>query len=247
MPLVLMVSTVCPLSIPLSPLTKTVDWEHPSTPEEGRNFLSLLAAVRLHLHHNRYLLTAALPAGEWTLRNIDLRRAQDYLDFINLMAYDFAGSWSTIAGHQAQLYPGNPGESSGSAATEYVISQGFPPQKILLGIPVYGRSFVGAAGPGQPFTATAGEEGTFEYKNLPREGSEEIVNTRVVGAFCTGGDGGFVSYDNPETVKIKAAYVREKRLGVKSIHNSRNSRWLMRYRDCSTGPVPRTCLRVPGA
>ncbi|TVY33955.1 Endochitinase B1 [Lachnellula occidentalis] len=190
-----------------------IDWEHPSDPEQGRNFLELLATVRIHLPEQRYLLSAALPAGQWALQNIDLYGAQRYLDLINLMAYDFTGSWSQTAGHHAQLFPGMPDEPSGSAAVDYVLSTGFPAAKILLGVPVYGRSFLGAAGPGYPFAGHGGEEGTFEYKHLPRKNAEEIVNTRVVAAFCTGGDGGFVTYDNPETVKMKAGYCREKGLG----------------------------------
>lgn len=190
-----------------------IDWEHPSDPEQGRNFLDLLAAVRLHLPANRYLLTAALPAGQWALQNIDLNKAQDYLDFINLMAYDFTGSWTPTAGHHAQLFPGSAGEASGSAAVEYVISTGFPAARILLGVPLYGRSFLGASGPGQGYNGHGGQDGTFDYKILPRPDTEEIVNTRVVAAFCTGGDGGFVSYDNPETVRIKARWSREMRLG----------------------------------
>ncbi|TVY65528.1 Endochitinase B1 [Lachnellula suecica] len=190
-----------------------IDWEHPSDPEQGRNFLALLAAIRIHLPDDRYLLSAALPAGQWALQNIDLYKAQDYLDLINLMAYDFTGSWSSKAGHHAQLFPGTPNEPSGSAAVDYVVSTGFPAEKILLGVPVYGRSFLGASGPGHSYTGHGGDEGTFEYKQLPRQGAEEIVNTRVVAAFSTGGDGGFVTYDNPETVKLKANYCREKGLG----------------------------------
>ncbi|TVY52286.1 Endochitinase B1 [Lachnellula cervina] len=190
-----------------------IDWEHPSDPEQGQNFLELLATIRIHLPEQRYLLSAALPAGQWALQNIDLYKAQRYLDLINLMAYDFTGPWSQAAGHHAQLFPGTPDEPSGSAAVEYVLSRGFPAAKILLGVPVYGRSFLGAAGPGHAFTGHGGEEGTFEYKRLPRQNAEEIVNTRVVAAFCTGGDGGFVTYDNPETVKMKAGYCREKGLG----------------------------------
>ncbi|EKD18188.1 uncharacterized protein L3040_007642 [Drepanopeziza brunnea f. sp. 'multigermtubi'] len=190
-----------------------IDWEHPSDPQQGADFLALLAAIRLHLPSERYLLTAALPAGAWALQNIDLCKAQHYLDLVNLMAYDFAGSWSPTAGHHAQLFPGNAGEPSGSAAVDYVISTGFPARKILLGVPVYGRSFIGAHGPGQPYSGCGGEEATFDYKKLPRNNSEEIVNTRVVAAFCTGGDGGFVSYDNPDTVKMKANYALEKGLG----------------------------------
>lgn len=130
------------------------------------------------------------------------------------MAYDFAGSWSSTAGHQAQLYPGNAGEPSGSAAVDYVVSTGFPARKILLGIPAYGRSFIGANGVGHAFNGCGGDEGTFEYKNLPRNNAQERVNTRLVAASCTGGDGGFVSYDSPETVKLKANYALEKGLGV---------------------------------
>lgn len=216
--------------------SRVVDWEHPSDAEQGRNFLALLAAVRIHLSDDRYLLTAALPAGRWALRHIDLYKAQDYLDLINLMAYDFAGSWSPKAGHHAQLYPGAADEPSGSAAVEYVVSTGFPAAKILLGIPNYGRSFLGASNAGEKYSGHGGDSGTFEYKQLPRPGAEEIVNTRVVAAFCTGGDGGFVSYDNPETVKIKAAYVREKGLGVRN-ENSKSFKWLTYPRAYFTGPV----------
>jgi len=180
----------------------------------------LLAAIRIHLPDDQYLLTAALPANQWALQNIDLYQAQNYLDYINLMAYDFTGPWTPNAGHHAQLFPGNANEPSGSAAVDYVISTGFPAKKMLLGVPVYGRSFLGARGPGQAHSGHGGVDGTFEYKNLPRNGSEEIVNTRVVAAFCVGGDGGFVTYDNPETVKIKAAYCREKQLGVSEIESN---------------------------
>lgn len=178
----------------------------------------MLAAIRLHLPDSRYLLTAALPASKWALQHIDLYRAQDYLDIINLMAYDFTGSWSPKAGHHAQLFAGAADEPSGAAAVEYVISTGFPAGKILLGVPVYGRSFLGCTGPGQGYSGHGGEEGTFEYKQLPRQGTEEIINTKVVAALCTGGDGGFVSYDNPDTVKMKANYCTEKGLGVSKGH-----------------------------
>ena len=96
------------------------------------------------------------------------------------MAYDFAGSWSNKSGHHAQLFPNAPHEPSGSTAVDYLIRRGFPPKKILLGVPVYGRSFLGAIGPGQTFTGNGGEEGTYEYKSLPREGASENTDTRLV-------------------------------------------------------------------
>lgn len=130
------------------------------------------------------------------------------------MAYDFTGSWTPKAGHHAQLFPVNSGEASGSTAVDYVLSTGFPAAKILLGIPVYGRSFIGARGPGHSYSGHGGEDGTFEYKQLPRPGTKEITDENTAAAYCAGGDGGFVSYDNPETVRLKAQYCREKGLGV---------------------------------
>jgi chitinase len=192
-----------------------VDWEYPADQQQGQDFLSLLANIRLHLPEEKgYILTAALPAGQWALQHIDIRATDAYLDFINLMAYDFSGSHTPTAGHHAQLYPGGNGEPSGSTAVEYIRSTGFPVKKILLGIPVYGRSFLGATGPGDAYNGHGGDKGTFEYKELPRPGAEEMIDTVRVAASCIGGDGGFVSYDNPETVQTKGRYCKTEDLGV---------------------------------
>ena len=128
------------------------------------------------------------------------------------MAYDFTSA--ARAGYHAQLYPGSPGEESGDSAIQYLLTRGFPAAKMVLGVPCYGRSFLGANAAGDPARGNGGEEGTFEYKDLPRYSTEERVNTATVSAYCVGGDGGFTSYDNPETVKIKANYCKEKGLAV---------------------------------
>lgn len=39
------------------------------------------------------------------------------------------------------------------------------------------------------------------------------MDERACAAYCVGGDGGFVSYDDPVTVERKAAFVRERGLG----------------------------------
>ncbi|KAG9246515.1 chitinase [Calycina marina] len=188
-----------------------IDWEHPSNAEEGQDFLHLLKVLRNYLSKaNGYTLSAALPAGQWVLRNIDLRNADD-LDFLNLMAYDFAGPWSNLSGHHAQLYSAQPQEESGNKAVKYVISTGFPAEKIVLGIPAYGRSFLGVTGPGSRPHGHGGNEGAFDYKDLPR-GNSEHVDSNLVAAYCTGEDG-FISYDNASTVETKAVYCRCMKLG----------------------------------
>ncbi|KAI9684084.1 MAG: Vacuolar protein sorting-associated protein 53 [Trizodia sp. TS-e1964] len=188
-----------------------VDWEHPANIEEGLNYIYLLAAVRDILPSTSYIVSSALPAGEWALRYINLGAAQHSLDFINIMAYDFSGPWVGSCGHQAQLYaPQNPHNEAAAisceSAVEYVQSQGVPAHKILLGVPVYGRSFLGAKSIGEPYTGLGGEEGIFDYKALPRPDTQEYVDEEAGAAFCIGGDGGFVSYDNPQTVRMKANF-----------------------------------------
>jgi chitinase len=174
--------------------------------------MQLLATLRSHLPTPRYLLTTALPAGQWILSRINLSEAAQYLDLLNLMAYDFCGDWDPrITGHQAQLYAPYGGGYSQGAIT-YAISQGFPANKLLLGCPAYGWSFLDCNGINQPFTRCGGNGGTFDFKNLPRPDTEEYVDEAAVAAFCSGSDGGFVSYDNPETVKIKAQFAKDRGL-----------------------------------
>ncbi|KAI2789054.1 Endochitinase B [Penicillium oxalicum] len=187
-----------------------VDWEHPADPQQGQDYVRLLATLREALPAPRYVLASCLPAGQWALQHIDLAAAHKYLDLLNLMAYDFSGPWNPQTGHQAQLF-GSP--ISGSAAVDYVLSQGVPSRKVILGVPVYGRSFLGSDGPGQRYTGAGGEDGVFDYSELPRSGSTEYYDKAAGAASCVGPDGGFVTYDIPATVQQKAEFVTSSKLG----------------------------------
>lgn len=182
--------------------------------QQGADFLALLDATRVHLPADEYFLTAALPASQSVLQCIDVRTAAHYLDMVNLMAYDFYGSWTHRSGHHSQLYAMSKDEPSGTSGISFLIGAGCPAKKINLGIPLYGRSFLGVSGPGHRFKAVGGEDGTFDYNQLPRKGTKEQFDKRIGAAMCAGGDGGFVSYDNPDTVKMKATYCKQKGLGV---------------------------------
>lgn len=195
-----------------------VDWEHPSSAQQGSDYVKLLALLRDEFPAPEYLLTSALPAGEWVLKKINLREAAKYLDYINLMTYDFAGPWTSICGHHAQLYtPKHPHDDANriscSSAVAYTTSHGVPSNKLLLGIPCYGRSFLGAKKVGDTFHGHGGDDGTFEYQNLPRSKASVKFDDNVGGAYCVGGDGGFVSYDDPKSVGMKAEFAKQQKLG----------------------------------
>jgi chitinase len=193
-----------------------IDWEHPETVSDGKLYISLLTSLRSALPRPKYLLASALPSGLYCLKHIDLSAAAGLLDSLNLMGYDFAGPWTKVSGHHAQLHqPTNSSvQNSGCSVAqgvEYLLSHDFPAHKIILGIPAYARSFAGASGPGEPFTGT--EE--IEYRDLPREWVRDVTIDRklCVASYVDEEGKGFVSFDVPETVRIKAEYVRQKGLG----------------------------------
>ncbi|OJD32751.1 glycoside hydrolase family 18 protein [Diplodia corticola] len=199
-----------------------LDWEHPSTPAAGRDFLALLRALRAALPR-RLLLTCALPAGEWCLRHVPLAEVAEVCDWVNLMCYDFAGGWTPKTGHHARLYA-SPHRDAGDAyagrsvhgAVEYVVGRGVGREKVCVGVPVYGRAFVGAGGAGEGFEGVGGgtgEGGCVEYRELPGEGAEGVVvDEEEVGAACVIRGREWVSFDCPRTVAEKARYVRERGL-----------------------------------
>ncbi|KAJ8118105.1 hypothetical protein OPT61_g841 [Boeremia exigua] len=203
-----------------------IDWEHPSNPQEGQLFFKLIKTLRHYLPRPRYTITTALPVGEWCLRHIDLTgllsssRGDPCLDYLHVMAYDFAGPWTEFSGHQAQLYaPMNPVNEFGKRSVENVTSYlvngcSVDPFRIMIGCPAYGRSFRGVSGPGQKFCRhSKGTIDTFDYCDLPRPGSKEIVDRARGGASCLGADGQWITYDSPATVHQKGQFVKEKRLG----------------------------------
>ncbi|CAM1510175.1 Fc.00g005100.m01.CDS01 [Cosmosporella sp. VM-42] len=195
-----------------------IDWEHPQDPAAGRNYILFLETIRAAFP-SPYLLTTALPVGEYCLKHIDLPAAANLLDFLNLMAYDFTGSWTDVSGHHAQLFPPSQDlneiyptlRKSVEGGIAYVLSHGFPSNKVLLGVPAYARYFGRARAPGHPFSSS----GEIEYCDLPNEwviGAH--IDERVAAAsFVDEGDKGFVSFDVPKTVRMKARYAKAMELG----------------------------------
>ena len=222
-----------------------VDWEYPKTLEEGHNFAELLGAVRKALDeyasklpgeakNYHFELTVACPAGEQNYKHLPLGEMDRHLDFWNLMAYDYAGSWDSVVGHQANLHACHGANaastpfSTDAAVEAYTTSPhhhghhgssngGVHPSKIILGMPLYGRAFENTDGLGKPYQGVgqgSWEQGVYDYKALPLPGHEERLDHEAGASYSYGGaNRTLVSYDTPEMAARKAAWIREKGLG----------------------------------
>ncbi len=219
-----------------------IDWEYPvsgglanGTPADKVNYTLLLAALRDELSRQgtvdggkHYELTIAAPAGPSTLTNLEINKIAGILDWINLMTYDYHGSWDGKTGHNAPLNqptgdPGPAGFYIDSTVNSY-LSAGAPANKLVLGLAFYGHSFAGV-GPTNNglFQASSGagtgtwEPGSVDYKDivanyLPRLTRQYDASAKVPYLYDAA-KREFISYDDPASIGLKSNYIAAKGLG----------------------------------
>ncbi|TVY32847.1 Chitinase [Lachnellula subtilissima] len=206
-----------------------IDWEYPANATEAANFVLLLQAVRSALDaysaqyapSNKFLITIACPAGPDNYNKLQMSQMDAYLDAWHLMAYDYAGSWSSYSGHDANIYPStadpNSTPFSTSKAVSDYIANGVPASKLVLGVPLYGRSFEGTTGIGQSYTGVGSgswENGVWDYKALPKAGATVSYDSVASGTYSYDASAQeLISYDDPAQATVKAQYIASQGLG----------------------------------
>jgi len=216
-----------------------IDWEYPGMrgaghkfrAEDGANFTTLLKELRERFDREtattgkRLYLTLAAGASSEYLQHTEMARAQEFVDTINLMTYDFSEpSSDRIANHHAPLYtnPASPKKESADSAVGEFEKTGVKAEKIVLGVPFYGHVWgeVGAENHGlfQPGKPVAGDWAS--YAKI----SSEFLSSGYVRYW----DGAakapylynaekqiFVTYEDPESLAAKCDYIlRNKLAGV---------------------------------
>lgn len=212
-----------------------IDWEYPGfaehggRPEDKKHFTLLLKELYLaaKAHEPPLLVTIAAPAGPVHCGNMELSTIHPYVDWFNLMGYDFHGPWGggedEVTNHQSALYQteqGDPRFNVDSAVT-YYLKQGVPSKKIVLGMPLYGRSYAASGGLYSTYRGIG--EGTTNEAGI-RFFSD--INERLLGSYIRHWDeqakvpylyhpetGQFISYDDEQSLAIKCRYIKEKKLG----------------------------------
>jgi chitinase len=205
-----------------------IDWEYPNAcgltcdTSGPAAFKTLSQALRAEFGKD-YLITAAITADGSEGGKIDAADyggAAQYLDWYNVMTYDYFGAWAktgpTAPHSPLTSYPGIPTAGFNSAdAIAKLKAKGVPAAKLLLGIGFYGRGWTGVTQSARGGTATGAAPGTYEagiedYKVLktacPATGT--IAGTAY--AHC---GTNWWSYDTPATIAGKMAWAKNQGLG----------------------------------
>ncbi|KAL1512585.1 hypothetical protein ABEB36_002154 [Hypothenemus hampei] len=151
-----------------------LDWEYPARrdgqAQDKENFALLVKELYEVFNPLGLILTSAVSAVHVDV-SYDVPTLSQYLDYINLMLYDFHGFWDTHAYHNAPLYSTSKlaGTSSAgfsvNASVHQWIEAGASPSKLALGIPLYGRTAILSSAsntsPGAPTTSQGAHAGPY--------------------------------------------------------------------------------------
>ncbi|UDM55358.1 chitinase [Phenacoccus solenopsis nudivirus] len=222
-----------------------IDWEYPNGQgaegtdygaEDSGNFAKLLSSLKLAMPN--LTISVAVSADPDKMFDGEPDKYEPYVDFFNVMTYDFAGAFSVDLGHHTNLREGylNNGLSV-EKAVDMLLNLNIPAKKINIGFTSYSRNLKNVeidtfdpldgtiSGPQTPAL------GTFESNVL--EWYDVMANylhfdgKKLYGknGYCLYHDSTsdadylysnttkiFISLDTPRSVYAKAQYVKENNL-----------------------------------
>ena len=222
-----------------------VDWEYPDTAAEKAQFTKLMQSLRSKLDaqgkkdDKYYQLSAAVTTNHNNIEFINPAVTTPLMDSVNVMAYDFHGAFDPITGHNAPLYANSQDAdqkfNSSAAMKEYADTYKVPKNKLLMGIPFYGRGWgdvepteivQGLPGLFAPGTATIhgawDDDGQFTGTNpwyLLKQKAASGDYTRYwdresrVPYLYNAATKEFLTYDDPQSVREKVDFINNENYG----------------------------------
>lgn len=180
-----------------------IDWEYPTSKAGGisasdddtQNFTLLMKDIRKAIGRKKLLTLASVMSG----RYIDFSAIKNVVDFVNIMAYDSGNP----PRHHAPLHRS---DLTGSGSAEEGIkahhAAGMPMNKLVLGIPFYGRG------------NNKDVKGFVHYRDLIQlTGFESRWDAVAKVPYLVNAAGDMVcTYESPESIKIKAAFINANNL-----------------------------------
>ncbi|MCD1262034.1 fibronectin type III domain-containing protein [Paenibacillus athensensis] len=225
-----------------------LDWEYPVSgglagnsyrAADKANYVLLLQAIRSALNTagsqdgKYYYLTIAAGAGPTYVANNQLSQIASTVDWINIMTYDFHGSWDPKSGQNAPLYydPADPNPDPTNFNVDHAVTNmlnaGVPASKLVLGLGYYGRGWGGCANSnGGQYQTCSGvsqtgtwEHGVYDFSDLQanyinKNGYTRYYNNVTKTPYLyNASNGTYISYDDEQSILEKINYLKAKGLG----------------------------------
>ncbi len=143
-----------------------IDWEFPETEADKNNMVTFISDLYNALHNTNpdYLLTMAIPSGNYYGQWFRYEVLKLYVNWFNVMTYDYHGDWFSHSGHNAPLYP-SPDDACGSVdetCTYLTDTRGISEDQLCIGLPFYGRKFNTSG----LYQSSTGGGQTYGYKDI---------------------------------------------------------------------------------
>ena len=211
-----------------------IDWEYPGIsgeqgnvfrPEDKANFTLLMAALRVELNQleketgTKKLLTIAAGGFDNYIQHTEMDKVQAYLDFVNLMTYDFYPG-NGIAVHHTNLYSSEKYQgNSADAVFKAFRKAGVPADKLVMGIAFYGR-MIKLKGPVTDGLADSvqsmsyGKGYTFIRDSLINKKGFKFFFVKAAKApyIFNSETKEFMTFDNERSVAEKCKYVKKNKM-----------------------------------
>ncbi len=217
--------------------TIDINWLYPvnggggaikSSPADKENFTLLLKELNdkvrmLEIELNKKIdITIAAGAIKNYVNWVELDKIVDYVDSIKILSYDFYGGWTATTGHISNLYQSKFGidDTSVDTIVKHFIDNGLPREKLIIGVPLYGRVWKGVEpindGLYQPFKEILYYDGiSFDkVEGLMELGFQRYWDEQAMVPYLKSDDI-LISYEDTESIRAKAEYV--KKMGLKGI------------------------------
>jgi len=210
-----------------------IDWEYPALqglegnvyrPEDKENYVLLFKELRRQTDslaqttHKKYLLTTAVGGFKSFVDHNDMGGAQQYLDFVNLMTYDYSGG--RIASHHTALFASKayPAHNNADESVQLFEAAGVPAEKLVIGIAFYGHSSILAPGEkilGDSIVKGAHVGGYSAIKDsiLKVPGFKVFRDRHAKADYAfNAATRQFITYDDEWSVKKKCRYVKKQKM-----------------------------------